>query len=312
MAELSQIANLEAALFAAGDPVSVEQLADIFERDAGFVEDLIDALDKHLAERGSGLSLRRVAGGVQLVTRRECFPLVAKLAETRDKKLTAPAMETLSIIAYRQPITKQEIEDIRGVRVERTLAKLVELELIREKGRKRVIGRPILYGTTENFLKCFGLNALEDLPQLPELSPPEIEEETGRLAADSDADEESGGENDEAGASEFVGDENEAENGDVANEFFGENDENIDENDGDENESDDENEKIGEEIEIGDENFVDKNEAENEFADENIDDASSEKIADANEFDEDNEKIGEDANENDGENFDDDANDEEE
>ena len=76
-------------------------------------------------------------------------------------------METLSIIAFKQPITKQEIEQIRGVRVERALAKLIELELVAERGRKQVLGRPILYGTTDTFLRCFGLNGLEDLPELP-------------------------------------------------------------------------------------------------------------------------------------------------
>ena len=77
-------------------------------------------------------------------------------------------METLSIIAFKQPITKQEIEDIRGVRVDRVLLKLQDRALIKEVGRKKVIGRPILYGTTEEFLKCFGLGGLEDLPALPD------------------------------------------------------------------------------------------------------------------------------------------------
>lgn len=78
-------------------------------------------------------------------------------------------METLSIIAFKQPITKPEIEQLRGVRVERALAKLLELDLICELGRKQVIGRPILYGTTATFLRCFGLDSLDDLPQLPDV-----------------------------------------------------------------------------------------------------------------------------------------------
>ena len=98
-----------------------------------------------------------------------------KLTEVQDRKLSTPALETLSIIAFKQPITKQEIEHIRGVRIERALQKLLEMELVEEVGRKPVIGRPILYGTTDVFLKCFGLNALSDLPALPALE--EVAEE---------------------------------------------------------------------------------------------------------------------------------------
>lgn len=158
---------LEAVLFAAGDPVTVDQLAKILEVDKGKVETLAQQLSESLAERGSGLAIRRVAGGYQLGTRPEYFFAVERLTQVVDKKLSAPAMETLSIIAFKQPITKQEIEQIRGVRVEHSLAKLVELELVEEKGRKPVLGRPILYGTTDAFLRCFGLNGLEDLPTLP-------------------------------------------------------------------------------------------------------------------------------------------------
>ena len=84
-----------------------------------------------------------------------------------DRRLTAPTMETLSIIAFKQPITKAEIEAIRGVRAEKALARLLEYELIAEVGRKQAIGRPILYGTTDRFLQVFGLKSLEDLPSLP-------------------------------------------------------------------------------------------------------------------------------------------------
>ena len=121
----------------------------------------------------------RVAGGVQLVTKENCYPAVVKLGQTRDRRLTTPAMETLSVIAYKQPITKQEIEDIRGVRVERSIAKLAELNLIEERGRKSTIGRPILYGTTETFLECFGLNSLDELPKLQEFAPKDLADELG-------------------------------------------------------------------------------------------------------------------------------------
>ncbi|WP_027406235.1 SMC-Scp complex subunit ScpB [Anaerovibrio sp. RM50] len=171
---------LEAVLFASGDPVSAQQLMEIFGIDMESLDELVEALKKSLDERGSGVMVQHVAGGWQLATRQEHFSYVEKLTETKEKKLSAAAMETLSIIAFKQPITKQEIEHIRGVHVEKVLAKLIELELVRELGRKDVLGRPILYGTTENFLKCFGLNELTDLPELPtvEIDDKEIEQLT--------------------------------------------------------------------------------------------------------------------------------------
>ncbi len=172
MAETFLKNALEAVLFAAGDPLPIKEIVKIFDRDADFIEKLIDELQNDLDKNNRALTVRRVAGGVQIVTRADYFPFIEKLGETKDKRLTTPAMETLSIIAYKQPITKQEIEEIRGVRVERSLAKLLELELIREKGRKRALGRPILYGTTETFLKCFGLNHLGELPKIADEIPP--------------------------------------------------------------------------------------------------------------------------------------------
>ena len=160
-------ATLEAVMFAAGDPMSMEDLADILRTDLLTVQNLMTRLEKDLAERHSGLTVRRVAGGLQLATRPELYPVVERLSQVVDRKISAPTMETLSIIAFKQPITKQEIEHIRGVRIERALTKLIELELIAEVGRKQVLGRPILYGTTDTFLRTFGLNSLEELPNLP-------------------------------------------------------------------------------------------------------------------------------------------------
>ena len=131
------------------------------------VVELARDLQAKLTSEGSGLTVQRVAGGYQLVTRPEAYATVERLSQVTDRHLSAPTMETLSIIAFKQPITKPEIEQLRGVRVERALAKLLELDLICELGRKQVIGRPILYGTTATFLRCFGLDSLDDLPQLP-------------------------------------------------------------------------------------------------------------------------------------------------
>ncbi|MBR6268237.1 MAG: SMC-Scp complex subunit ScpB [Selenomonadaceae bacterium] len=162
-------AVLEAVLFAAGNPVNENQLARVLDVNPQKLSELIERLQHELDRGKRGLTLRQVAGGWQIVTRPEFYHVIEKLSEVSEKKLSTPAMETLSIIAFKQPITKQEIEHIRGVRVERSLARLLELELVCEKGRKKVVGHPILYGTTETFLKCFGLNGLEDLPRLPTL-----------------------------------------------------------------------------------------------------------------------------------------------
>ncbi|MGL6015564.1 MAG: SMC-Scp complex subunit ScpB [Selenomonadaceae bacterium] len=159
---------LEALLFVSGDPVAAGQLADILQIDRINVEDLIAELQSDMEQAGRGLTIIKVAGGYQLGTKPEFAGLMEKMTQVMEKKLSAPAMETLSIIAFKQPITKQEIEDIRGVRVDRVLLKLQDRALIKEVGRKKVIGRPILYGTTEEFLKCFGLGGLEDLPALPD------------------------------------------------------------------------------------------------------------------------------------------------
>jgi hypothetical protein len=167
---LSRASILEAVLFAAGLPLTVSKLAEIIEAPEWEVQEALTQLEHILSERGSGIFLRRPAGGYQLVTHPNAFPWVRKLSETIQPTLSSSAMETLAIIAYKQPITKQEVEHIRGVRAERSIARLLELELICEMGRKQVVGRPILYGTTDLFLRAFGLQQIEDLPTLPDVN----------------------------------------------------------------------------------------------------------------------------------------------
>ena len=161
---LAQI--LEAVLFAAGDPVRMDELLRILGCTPEALESAAAELRTTLDDRGSALTLREVAGGWQLVTRPAYYHYLEKLTQILDHKLTTPTMETLSIIAYRQPVTKTEIEEIRGVRIEKSLARLLEYGLIEERGRKATIGRPILYATTDMFLEAFGLKSLEDLPNL--------------------------------------------------------------------------------------------------------------------------------------------------
>lgn len=169
MQEQSITALLEAMIFAAGQPVTVKELAAAAEMS---VSDTKLALAKLKQDVNSsccrGVVLREVAGGLQFFTRSEYNPYIHRLLQPPEKpRLSQAALETLAIIAYRQPITRAEIELVRGVRIDSVLATLQERSLITEIGRREGPGRPILYGTTKNFLKCLGVNSLEDLPQLP-------------------------------------------------------------------------------------------------------------------------------------------------
>ena len=160
----NETAALEALLFAAGDPLSKEKLAELMDTGIIEISKLLRQLDKELTDRG--IILREVAEGWQLSTKPEYFSVVEKLSTVVNKKLSASMMETLSIIAFMQPVTKVEIEEIRGVNVDRVITKLTDLNFIEEVGRKPVVGRPILYGTTENFLNAFGIKSLKDLPKI--------------------------------------------------------------------------------------------------------------------------------------------------
>jgi len=161
--------HVEALLFSSGNPVSIRKIAQILEIHEQHVEILIDQLILEMADDNRGLTIVKVAAGYQLCTKPELATVVKQLAQVQDTKLSLAAMETLSIVAFKQPITKHEIEDIRGVKVDKVLSKLLERQMIKELGRKEAIGRPILYGTTDEFLKSFGLNGLQDLPPLAEL-----------------------------------------------------------------------------------------------------------------------------------------------
>ncbi|CUH94069.1 hypothetical protein P22_0131 [Propionispora sp. 2/2-37] len=160
--------HIEAILFVSGDPVPVVKLSSLLDIPEQQVELLIAQMNEAMLEDSRGLVITKVANGYQLCTKPEIAPVLEKLGHIQETKLSMAAMETLAIIAFKQPITKQEIESIRGVKVEGVVNMLVERRLVREVGRKEAIGRPILYGTTEEFLTCFGLNSLDRLPDLAE------------------------------------------------------------------------------------------------------------------------------------------------
>ena len=160
--------NIEAVLFAAGQPVSEVQLAEMLSVEKEHIRILLAQMKSEMEDTKRGLTILEVAGGYQLCTKAEFAETVARLAEVQPNRLSRAALETLSVIAFKQPITRAEIEEIRGVQVDRVLQNLIDKELIKELGRKEVIGRPILYGTTEVFLNCFGMDSLSDLPPLPD------------------------------------------------------------------------------------------------------------------------------------------------
>jgi segregation and condensation protein B len=165
---LSLEAAVEALLFVADSPVSAGRLAEALQVTPGQVERALDDLEATYAQRG--LRLQRAGSRVQLITAPEIAPFIERFLGLEARtRLSRAALETLAIIAYRQPITRPEIEAIRGVGSDSVLRTLVSLGLIDEVGRAPTVGHPILYGTTFEFLQHFGLRSLEEMPPLEEV-----------------------------------------------------------------------------------------------------------------------------------------------
>lgn len=170
MERLSQL--VEAALFSADSPVSINALSAL-DRDVSRAELLasLEEIRRECNQAGRGVELVEVADGYQLLTKREFADAIARAQlVTRPRRLSGPALETLAIIAYRQPVGRAEIEEIRGVSVESVLRSLQERGLIDVIGRSEGTGRPLLYGTTPGFLELLRLKNLDELPRLEELS----------------------------------------------------------------------------------------------------------------------------------------------
>lgn len=164
MSERDSIAALEAVLFASGDAVSMDKLCEIFETTELQMSQWLEDLEMDLS--GRGIQLERSDDAFQLVAMKGYNHYVERLVEgLKPGRLSAPTLETLAIIAYRQPVTRPEIEEIRGVKVEKALNTLLAYDLIIEVGRRETTGRPILYGTTEEFLRHFGIRDLSELPE---------------------------------------------------------------------------------------------------------------------------------------------------
>lgn len=167
-------AVLEAILFTMGDSVEIDRLAAVIEEDKDTTQKLLEEMAEAYQEEGRGIALTTLEDAVQLCTKSELYEYLIKIAKTPKKfVLTDTLLETLSIIAYKQPITRLEIEKVRGVSCDHAVNRLLEFELITEVGRMDAPGRPLLFGTTEQFLRSFGVKSIEELP---ELSAVQIEE----------------------------------------------------------------------------------------------------------------------------------------
>lgn len=160
-------AVIEAILFAMGESVEVEKLAKVIEHDVDTTKKIIHNMMDRYNEESRGIQIIELEDSFQMCTKNEMYDYLIKIASQPKKHvLTEVLLETLSIIAYKQPITRMEIEKIRGVKCDHAVNKLVEYNLITEVGRLDAIGKPILFGTTEEFLRKFGVKSVDELPEI--------------------------------------------------------------------------------------------------------------------------------------------------
>ena len=168
---------IEAILIVSESGASRDELKNVIgeDVDAKDVDEAIRLLREEYDADSRSFNIVEIAGRCRIVTKPEYMPWINKLYQREPDRLTGPSLETLAIIAYKQPLTRVEIESIRGVNVGGVLKTLVDKELIQVKGRKDVIGKPLIYGTSGKFLELFGLNSLDDLPKLREFTEEELE-----------------------------------------------------------------------------------------------------------------------------------------
>jgi segregation and condensation protein B len=190
---------IEALLFVSDKPVSIDALKDVLKNiEPTQVREIIEELNKEYAASGRSFSIKEIAGGFQMLTDPIYSRWIAALYKRPSDRLTGPSLETLAIIAYKQPLTRGDMEAIRGVSVDGVIHTLEERNFIKTKGRLDAPGRPILYGTTNEFLQHFGLRSLDELPKLKEFQEADldfvkdkgknevIDKETGKLYTSSE------------------------------------------------------------------------------------------------------------------------------
>ncbi len=167
-------AVIEAVLFTMGESVEIGRLADVIEEDVKTTRTILKEMGEKYEREERGIALTQFDDAVQLCTKADMYEYLIRIAKApRKMTLTDTVLETLSIIAYKQPVTRVEVERVRGVSCDHAINKLLEYDLITELGRMDAPGRPLLFGTTEQFLRCFGVKSLEELP---ELNPVQVEE----------------------------------------------------------------------------------------------------------------------------------------
>ncbi len=173
MGVMRDTAAVEAILFVTESPVPVGELAEVLELPKKQVEELLDDLGRDLSERGSGLVLRQAAGGWRLYTHPDAYPFLERFSTSATaRKLSPAALETLSVVAYRQPVARSQISEIRGVDSDSAVRTLERLGLVEEKERLNIPGNPAVYVTTDLFLEKMGLDSLAGLPPLADHIPP--------------------------------------------------------------------------------------------------------------------------------------------
>ncbi|MBC8140257.1 MAG: SMC-Scp complex subunit ScpB [Armatimonadetes bacterium] len=173
---------IEALLFASGDPLTLRELVKATDTDTETVTSALQTLRNRYNEYESALQIVEIATGYQMATRSAFAPYIGKLLAPHANRLSKPALETVTIIAYRQPCTQTEMEAVRGVSCDGVLKTLIDRELITDAGRKNAPGRPLLYATTAQFLHYFGMASLSDLPLMEEDA-----DETAKIAEATDA-----------------------------------------------------------------------------------------------------------------------------
>ncbi|MCK8816572.1 SMC-Scp complex subunit ScpB [Natroniella sulfidigena] len=172
MLDQSEIkAAIEALLFMATEPLQIKEIKKVLTVDRAEIKESLEKIKLEYAQQDKGIELVKINRGYQLQTKAEYSSIIKDFHQPEvTKTLSQAALETLAIVAYKQPVTRAEVEDIRGVNVEKALKTLQKRGLIAEQGRKDVIGKPIIYGTTNQFLEYLGLESLDDLPEPKEFA----------------------------------------------------------------------------------------------------------------------------------------------